>query len=102
MAKNLFGNENKNKDSETSDSRVMLSDENSLLDDIKAGSDDERNQHLIFRVHADWNESASNSELSAKFRKPVKKNFSIHGMTTTVKSSLGISYDSETISLSSG
>ena len=61
----------------------MLSDENSLLDDMMAGSDDERNQNLIFRVHANWNDSASNSELSAKFKKPEKRNFSVHGMTTT-------------------
>jgi hypothetical protein len=101
LAKNLFGNNQKNVDSETSDSKVLLSDENSLLDDMIAGSDEERDQNLIFRVHADWNESASNSELSAKFKKPEKRNFSL-GMTTTNQSAMGISYDSESVTLSSG
>ena len=39
---NLFGKKNRNEDSETSDSRVMLSDENSMQEMVGDESDKDR------------------------------------------------------------
>lgn len=42
---------------------------------MKALSDDERDQNLIFKVHADWNESNSEDadNLENNFAKPTNK-----------------------------
>jgi len=45
---NLFGKKNRNEDSETSDSRVMLSDENSMQEIFGDESDKDRDQNIIF------------------------------------------------------
>lgn len=62
----LFGNKEKNEESETSDSKVNLSDEQSLRDDNDIESDKVRDQNVIYQVE-EHNEHSS-EDISFKFK----------------------------------
>ena len=93
---NLFGKQARDEDSDTTGSRVNLSDENSMQDQIGDESDKDRDQNIIFQT--ELNKDNSSEEFAMQFKPAVKSQLSFNASS---QSKFVIDYDSESISISS-